>query len=119
MLQCVLGGGGGGEKGGYLGHYYYLDTYDLDREPTQMPAYSKKTTWGMGITANKYVAHQYPVPLAGFFKTQCSGSGMFILDPDFYPSRISDPVSNQKRRPGEKIIWSCHFLWPQISKAGH
>jgi hypothetical protein len=69
-------------------------------EPTQLLAHPKKATWGMGITANKYVAYQYPVPLAGFFMTQCSGFGMFILDPDFYPSRISDPGSNNSTKKG-------------------
>jgi hypothetical protein len=28
---------------------------------------------------------------------QCCGSGMFIPDPDFYPSRIPDPKQQQKR----------------------
>jgi hypothetical protein len=37
---------------------------------------------------------------------QCCGSGMFILDPDFYPSRISDPGSNNsnKRGAGKKLF---------------
>jgi hypothetical protein len=30
---------------------------------------------------------------------QCCGSGMFIPDPDFYPSRISDPKTEER---GEK-----------------
>ncbi len=40
---------------------------------------------------------------------QCCGSGMFILDPDFYPS----PIKTKER--GEKKI-CCHifFLLPQI-----
>ncbi len=29
---------------------------------------------------------------------QCCGSGMFIPDPDFLPSRISDPTRTKKRR---------------------
>jgi hypothetical protein len=41
---------------------------------------------------------------------QCCGSRMFILDPDFYPSRIPDPESrildpgskNSNKREGEK-----------------
>jgi hypothetical protein len=32
---------------------------------------------------------------------QCCGSGMFIPDPDFYPSRIPDPKTAIKKR-GEK-----------------
>ncbi len=36
---------------------------------------------------------------------QCCGSGMFIPDPDFYPSRIPDPKSATKER-GKKIC--CH-----------
>jgi hypothetical protein len=30
--------------------------------------------------------------------SQCCGSGMFILDPDFYPFRISDPKTATKER---------------------
>jgi hypothetical protein len=33
---------------------------------------------------------------------QCCGSGMFIPDPDFYPSRISDPGSRISD-PGSRI----------------
>jgi hypothetical protein len=33
--------------------------------------------------------------------SQCCGSGMFIPDPDFYPSRIPDPKTATKER-GEK-----------------
>jgi hypothetical protein len=32
---------------------------------------------------------------------QCCGSGMFIPDPHFYPSRIPDPETAKKER-GEK-----------------
>jgi hypothetical protein len=39
------------------------------------------------------------------FAFQCGGSGMFIPDPDFYPSRISDPGSkNSNKREGWKKI---------------
>jgi hypothetical protein len=31
-------------------------------------------------------------------KHQCCGSGMFIPDPDFYPSRIPDPKTATKER---------------------
>ncbi len=34
-------------------------------------------------------------------KFQCCGSGMFIQDPDFYPSRIPDPKTATNER-GEK-----------------
>ncbi len=48
-------------------------------------------------------------------KNQCCGSGMFIPDPDFYPSRIPDPGSritdpgskNSNKREGWKKI-CCH-----------
>jgi hypothetical protein len=49
-------------------------------------------------------------------------SGMFIPDPDFYPSRIPDfgsqipdPKTATKER-GEKNLLSYHFLQPQISQ---
>ncbi len=35
---------------------------------------------------------------------QCCGSGMFIPDPDFYPSRIQDPKKQQQKRGGEKFV---------------
>ncbi len=41
---------------------------------------------------------------------QCCGSGMFIPDPDFYPSRIPDPwsrIQKQQQKRGVKKI-SCH-----------
>ncbi len=42
---------------------------------------------------------------------QCCGSGMFIPDPDFYPSRISDPGSkNSNKGEGWKKICCHNFL---------
>jgi hypothetical protein len=35
---------------------------------------------------------------------QCCGSGMFIPDPDFYPSRIPDPKTATKERGEKKIL---------------
>ncbi len=40
---------------------------------------------------------------------QCCGSGMFIPDPDFYPSRFPDPKTATKER-GEKKICCHNFL---------
>jgi hypothetical protein len=40
---------------------------------------------------------------------QCCGSVMFILDPDFYPSRIPDPKTATKER-GEKKFVVIPFL---------
>jgi hypothetical protein len=45
---------------------------------------------------------------------QCCGSGMFIPDPDVYPSRIPDPTTATKER-GEKKIVVISLLYPQIS----
>jgi hypothetical protein len=49
-------------------------------------------------------------------KDQCCGSGMFIPDPDFYPSRIPDlgsripdPKTGSKER-GEKKFFVKHFF---------
>jgi hypothetical protein len=42
---------------------------------------------------------------------QCGGSGMFIPDPDFYPSRISDQKTATKES-GEKkfdVIYATNF----------
>jgi hypothetical protein len=42
---------------------------------------------------------------------QCCGSGMFIPDPDFYPSRISDPGSkNSNKSEGWKKIVVIPFF---------
>jgi hypothetical protein len=43
---------------------------------------------------------------------QCCGSGMFITDHDFYPSRIPDPKTATKER-GEKI--SCHNFFVAVN----
>jgi hypothetical protein len=41
--------------------------------------------------------------------SQCCGSGIFIPDPDFYPSRIPDPKTATKER-GEKCFFVKHFF---------
>jgi hypothetical protein len=41
------------------------------------------------------------IPSFTFSFKQCCGSGMFIPDPDFFPSRIPDPKTALKER-GEK-----------------
>jgi hypothetical protein len=42
-----------------------------------------------------------------FIAFQCRGFGMLIPDPDSYPSRISDPGSNnRKKEKGGKICCS-------------
>ncbi len=48
-------------------------------------------------------------------KYQCCGSGMFITDPDFYPSwipdpgsRISDPGSKNSNKEFSKNFWSFY-----------
>jgi hypothetical protein len=42
---------------------------------------------------------------APMIDNQCGGSGMFIPDPDFYPSRIpdTDPGSKNSNKSGVKI----------------
>jgi hypothetical protein len=35
---------------------------------------------------------------------QCCGSGMFIPDPDFYPSQIPDPTTATKERGENKFV---------------
>jgi hypothetical protein len=52
------------------------------------------------ISANlKYVAFIFCA--LRITSRECCGSGMFIPDPDFYPSRISDPRSkNSNKREG-------------------
>jgi hypothetical protein len=45
-----------------------------------------------------------------YYLFQCCGSGMFIPDPDFYPSGIPDPGSkNRNKREGEKNC--CHTFF--------
>jgi hypothetical protein len=45
----------------------------------------------------------------GGLSGQCCGSGMFIPDPGFFPSRIPDPGS-QKTWGGKKIFFYICFL---------
>ncbi len=40
---------------------------------------------------------------------QCCGSGMFIPDPDFYPSRIPDPKTVPKERDEKKFCYHTFF----------
>jgi hypothetical protein len=51
---------------------------------------------------------------------QCCGSGMLIPDPDFYPSRISDPGSRiqkpQQKRGVKKICWHTFFCSHKFNK---
>jgi hypothetical protein len=37
-------------------------------------------------------------------RNQCCGSGMFIPDPDFYPSRIQDTKTATKERGEKKLV---------------
>jgi hypothetical protein len=37
-------------------------------------------------------------------KNQCCGSGMFIPDPDFYPSRIPDPKTTTEEKGETKFV---------------
>jgi hypothetical protein len=44
--------------------------------------------------------------------TQCCGSGMFIPDPDIYPSRIPNPKTAANER-GENLLfcgYKCHII---------
>jgi hypothetical protein len=44
------------------------------------------------------------------FLQQCCGSGMFIPDPDFYPSRIPDPKTAAKARCEKKFVVIPFFV---------
>jgi hypothetical protein len=48
----------------------------------------------------------------------CCGSGILIPDPEFYPSRISDPGSNNsnKREGGGKFVVLPFFVAANITK---
>ncbi len=54
-----------------------------------------------------------PTSTGTFF--QCCGSGMFIPDPDFYPSRIPDLKTTTTERGGKNLL-SYLFLLLQISQ---
>jgi hypothetical protein len=47
---------------------------------------------------------------------QCCGSGIFIPDPDFYPSRIPDPKTATKERGEKKIIVIPFYLASNVTK---
>jgi hypothetical protein len=57
-----------------------------------------------------------PTRLLGPPLTQCCGSGMFIPDPDFYPSRIPDLESKNSNKRGEQNLLSYHFLQPLLGQ---
>jgi hypothetical protein len=44
---------------------------------------------------------------------QCCGSGMFIQDPDFYPSRIQ---KHQQKRGANKISYQIFFVVTNFTK---
>ena len=49
---------------------------------------------------------------------QCCGSGMFIPDPDFYPSRIPDPKTKTKtkERGGKKFVVITFYVATNFTK---
>jgi hypothetical protein len=49
-------------------------------------------------------------------QNQCCGSGMFIPDPDFYPSRIPDPKSVTKERGEKKFFYHTFFCSHKFHK---
>jgi hypothetical protein len=55
------------------------------------------------------------VIFTGTTNVQCCGSGMFIPDPDFYPSRIPYPKTATKER-GEKKIFHTFFCSHKFHK---
>jgi hypothetical protein len=49
-------------------------------------------------------------------KHQCCGSGMFIPDPDFYPSRIPDPKTATKERDEKKFVVITFYVATNFTK---
>ncbi len=47
---------------------------------------------------------------------QCCESGMFISDPDFYPSRIPDPKTAIKERGEKKLVVIPFFVAINFTK---
>jgi hypothetical protein len=47
---------------------------------------------------------------------QCCGSGMFIPDPDFYPSRIPDPKTATKERGEKKFDVIPFYVATNVTK---
>ena len=70
-----------------------------------------KELWYANVNSDKNLGgkiHSYSKLVTGneykfVVKNQCCGSGMFIPDPDFYPSRIPDLGSNNNNRRGGGI----------------
>jgi hypothetical protein len=62
------------------------------------------------------------VLIISWCRNQCCGSGMFIPDPDFYPSRISDPGSRipdpktATKKRGEQIFCQPFFCSHKFHK---
>ncbi len=47
---------------------------------------------------------------------QCGGSGMFIPDPDFYPSRIPDPKRATKESGVKKFVVITFYVATNFTK---
>ncbi len=47
---------------------------------------------------------------------QCFGSGMFIPDPDFYPSRIPYPKTATKERGEKKFVVITFYVATNFTK---
>jgi hypothetical protein len=47
---------------------------------------------------------------------QCCGSGMFIPDPEFYPSRIPDPKTATKERGEKKLVVITFYFATNFTK---
>jgi hypothetical protein len=50
------------------------------------------------------------------FAVQCCGSGKFIPDPDFYPSRIPDPKTVTNERGENKLVVIPFFVAINFTK---
>ncbi len=64
-----------------------------------------------------FIIHEY-VHVPVYVCKHCPGSGMFIPDPEFHPSRISDPrvrIQQQQKREGGNLL-SYLFVVTNISK---
>ncbi len=84
-------------------------TFELFRIPVlvwEALLFSPLCVWRFHITGNA---------LFGF--ERCCGSGMFVPDPDFYPSRIPDPgarISDLEKQKSKREGWKkicCHIFF--------
>ncbi len=105
-----------------------IDTFSYAFEGEMIALLHNKSGFPEGVSSYANVQRQFfesfvgqtfkvAYPPINFLLFQCCGSGMFIPDPGFYPSRIPDPkTATTKKERGEKNLAVIPFFVATISQ---